>query len=185
MNLLAAESLDGRQMPRRYPTVLMLLVGLIVCAADAYAASKTRQPKMPTEQQFLQRQLHTLRPQRETSSMPVYIEGRTLDHDAKTDTYTITGAARLEQGPTTITADQIVVQQRYRGVATGHVHIVDPTSEHTLHPGLVRPAQRDRQAGRCPYSCSQRQLLLDRKRHTQTSRPALPGYRCFDYNLHR
>ena len=59
MNLLAAESLDGRQMPRRYPTVLMLLVGLIVCAADAYAASKTRQPKMPTEQQFLQGQMHT------------------------------------------------------------------------------------------------------------------------------
>ncbi|MFZ1118738.1 MAG: LptA/OstA family protein, partial [Candidatus Binataceae bacterium] len=128
MNLLAAESLDGRQMPRRYPTVLMLLVGLIVCAADAYAASKTRQPKMPTEQQFLQGQIHTLRPQRATKDLPVNIEGRTLVHDAKTDTYTITGAARIEQGPTTITADQIVVQQRYRGVATGHVHIVDPTS---------------------------------------------------------
>ncbi len=128
MNLLAAESLDGRQMPRRYPTVLMLLVGLIVCAADAHAGPKTRQPKMPTEQQFLQTQLHTLRPERKTSSMPVYIEGRTLDHDTKTDTYTITGAARLEQGPTTITADQIVVQQRYRGVATGNVHLVDPSS---------------------------------------------------------
>jgi lipopolysaccharide assembly outer membrane protein LptD (OstA) len=49
-------------------------------------------------------------------------------HDTKTDTYIITGAARLEQGPTTITADQIVLQQRYRGVATGHVHLVDPSS---------------------------------------------------------
>ncbi len=115
-------------MPRRYPTVLMLLAGLILYAADAYAGPKTRQPKMPTEQQFLQRQLHTLRPERKTSSMPVYIEGRTLDHDSKTDTFTITGAARLEQGPTTITADQIVLQQQYRGVAIGHVHLVDPSS---------------------------------------------------------
>jgi hypothetical protein len=41
-------------MPRRYSTVLILLAGLILYGAEAYAASKTRQPKMPTEQQFLQ-----------------------------------------------------------------------------------------------------------------------------------
>jgi len=29
-------------MPRRYPTVLMLLAGLILYAADAYAGPKTR-----------------------------------------------------------------------------------------------------------------------------------------------
>src|ERR1700752_5253921 len=107
-------------MPRRYPTVLILLAGLILYGAEAYAGPKTRQPKMPTEQQFLQRQLHTLRPQRGTSSMPVYLDGRTLDHDTKTDTYVITGAARIEQGPTSITADQIVLQERYHGVAIGH-----------------------------------------------------------------
>ena len=59
-------------MPRRYPTVLMLLAGLILYAVDAYAGPKTRQPKMPTEQQFLQRQLHTLRPARLRCR---YIEG--------------------------------------------------------------------------------------------------------------
>ena len=116
-------------MPRRYPTVLILLAGLVLYGAEAYAASKTRQPKMPTEQQFLQGQIHTLRPQRATKDLPVNIEGRTLVHDAKTDTYTITGAARVEQGPTTITADQIVLQHRYQGVAVGHVHIIDPTSD--------------------------------------------------------
>ena len=116
-------------MPRRYSTVLILLAGLILNGAEAYAASKTRQPKMPTEQQFLQGQIHTLRPQRATKDLPVDIEGRTLVHDAKTDTYTITGAARVEQGPTTITADQIVLQHRYQGVAVGHVHIIDPTSD--------------------------------------------------------
>ena len=107
----------------------MLLVGVIMCAADVHAASKTRQPKMPTEQQFLKGQIHALRPQHTTTDLPVYVEGRTLDHDTKTDTYTITGAARIEQGPTTIAADQIVLQHRYRGVAVGHVHIVDPTSD--------------------------------------------------------
>jgi LPS-assembly protein len=106
----------------------MLLIGAIVCVRDIYAAS-TRQPKMPTEQQFLQGQIHTLRPQRATKELPVSIEGRTLVHDARTDTYTISGAARVEQGPTTITADQIVLEHRYRGVATGHVHIIDPTSD--------------------------------------------------------
>jgi hypothetical protein len=40
-------------------------------AAEAYAAPKTRQPKMPTEQQFLQRQLHALNPERKTSSLPL------------------------------------------------------------------------------------------------------------------
>jgi lipopolysaccharide export system protein LptA len=115
-------------MPRRSPLILMLLIGAIVCVRDIYAAS-TRQPKMPTEQQFLQGQIHTLRPQRATKELPVSIEGRTLVHDARTDTYTISGAARVEQGPTTITADQIVLEHRYRGVATGHVHIIDPTSD--------------------------------------------------------
>jgi lipopolysaccharide export system protein LptA len=115
-------------MPRRSPLILILLIGAIVCVRDIYAAS-TRQPKMPTEQQFLQGQIHTLRPQRATKELPVSIEGRTLVHDARTDTYTISGAARVEQGPTTITADQIVLEHRYRGVATGHVHIIDPTSD--------------------------------------------------------
>lgn len=115
-------------MPRRSPLILMLLIGAIVCVRDIYAAS-TRQPKMPTEQQFLQGQIHTLRPQRATKELPVSIEGRTLVHDARTDTYTISGAARVEQGPTTITADQIVLEHRYRGVATGHVHIIDPISD--------------------------------------------------------
>ena len=115
-------------MPRRSPLILMLLISAIVCVRDIYAAS-TRQPKMPTEQQFLQGQIHTLRPQRATKELPVSIEGRTLVHDARTDTYTISGAARVEQGPTTITADQIVLEHRYRGVATGHVHIIDPTSD--------------------------------------------------------
>jgi LPS-assembly protein len=115
-------------MLRRGPTVLILLFGLISYAAEGYAASKASLPKMPTEQQFLQGQMHTLRPQRSSKNLPVSVEGRSLVHDTKTDTYTITGAARLEQGPTTITADQIVLHQRYRGVATGHVHLVDPTS---------------------------------------------------------
>jgi LPS-assembly protein len=106
----------------------LLLLGLISYAADVHAASKTPQPKMPTEQQFLQGQIHALRPQRATRDLPVSIEGNSLVHDRKTNTYTITGAAKLEQGPTTITADQIVLQQRYHGVATGHVHVVDPTS---------------------------------------------------------
>ena len=125
-----------RQAPSFYPEfsrpigiVLITLAGLLVCLADAHAASRTRQPKMPTEQQFLQRQIQTLRPAGATRDLPVNVEGRTLVHDAKTDTYTISGAARLEQGPTTITADQIVLQHRYRGVAVGHVHIVDPTSD--------------------------------------------------------
>jgi lipopolysaccharide assembly outer membrane protein LptD (OstA) len=113
-------------MPRRSPLIPMLLIGAIVCARDIYVASTARQPKMPTEQQFLQGQIHTLRPQRATKELPVSIEGRTLVHDARTDTYTISGAARVEQRPTTITADQIVLQHRYRGVATGHVHIIDP-----------------------------------------------------------
>lgn len=107
----------------------MLLVGMILYAGDAYAGPKTRQPKMPTEQEFLQSQLRTLRPQHKTTHLPVYIEGNSLVHDTKTDTYTISGAAKLEQGPTTITADQIVLQHHYRGVATGHVHIVDPSSD--------------------------------------------------------
>jgi LPS-assembly protein len=112
-----------------HPLLLnLLLLGLISYAADVHAASKTPQPKMPTEQQFLQGQIHALRPQRSTRDLPVSIEGNSLVHDRKTNTYTITGAAKLEQGPTTITADQIVLQQRYHGVATGHVHVVDPTS---------------------------------------------------------
>jgi len=112
-----------------HPLLLnLLLLGLISYAADVHVASKTPRPKMPTEQQFLQGQIHALRPQRSTRDLPVSIEGNSLVHDRKTNTYTITGAAKLEQGPTTITADQIVLQQRYHGVATGHVHVVDPTS---------------------------------------------------------
>ena len=109
--------------------VLMTLAGLLVCTADAQAGPKTRQPKMPTEQQFLQNQLRTLRPQQKTSSLPVEIEGKNLVHDDKTDTYIITGAARLEQGPTTISADQIILQHSHRGTATGNVHLVDPSSD--------------------------------------------------------
>src|SRR5215472_1691546 len=109
--------------------ILLTLVGWLVQVSDAHAGSKTPQPKMPTEQQFLQNQLRTLRPQRKTTSLPVNIEGRSLVHDAKTDTYIITGAARLEQSPTTITADQITLQHRYLGTATGNVHLVDPSSD--------------------------------------------------------
>jgi lipopolysaccharide export system protein LptA len=120
---------DNWQIMRRTLAVLALLVGVVSCASKVFAAPRTRQPKMPTEQQFLQNQLHTLRPERKTTTLPVFIEGRTLVHDTKTNTYTITGAAKLTQGPTTITADQIVLQQRDRGTAAGHVHIVDPTSD--------------------------------------------------------
>ncbi len=118
------------QIGRFHPVLLnlLLLFGVILYASEVCASSKTPQPKMPTEQQFLQGQIHALRPQRSTREMPVSIEGRTLVHNSKTDTYTITGDARLQQGPTTITADQIVLQQRYHGTATGHVHVVDPTS---------------------------------------------------------
>jgi LPS-assembly protein len=119
---------DKRRILRRTLTVLMSLVCVVPYAANVLAA-KTRQPKMPTEQQFLKNQMRTLRPERKTTTLPVFIEGRTLVHDTKTNTYTITGAAKLTQGPTTITADQIVLQQRSRGTAVGHVHIVDPTSD--------------------------------------------------------
>jgi len=105
------------------------MLGLLLHGADVQAGPKAQQPKMPTEQQFLQNQLRTLRPQRKTTSLPVNIEGQSLVHDAKTDTYIVTGAARLEQGPTTITADQITLQHRYLGTATGNVHVVDPSSD--------------------------------------------------------
>jgi LPS-assembly protein len=114
---------------RRSVSVFLVSLGLLLCAAGARASSKAQQPKMPTEQQFLQEQMRSLRPQKTTAHLPVSIEGRSLVHDAKTDTYTITGDARVRQGPTTITADQIVLQHRYLGIATGHVHIVDPTSD--------------------------------------------------------
>jgi LPS-assembly protein len=116
-------------MRRSVSVFLTSLIGLLLSAAVARASSKAEQPKMPTEQQFLQQQMRTLRPQKSSSHLPVSIEGHSLQHDTKTDTYTITGDARIRQGPTTITADQIVLQHRYMGVATGHVHIVDPTSD--------------------------------------------------------
>jgi lipopolysaccharide assembly outer membrane protein LptD (OstA) len=106
----------------------MLFLGVLFCAADGYASSNSQQPKMPTEQQFLQGQIQTLRPEHASTDLPVSIEGRSLVHDSKADTYTITGAAKIEQGPTTTTADQIILQSRYRGIAIGHVHVVDPTS---------------------------------------------------------
>ena len=175
---------NGWQMPRRYSTVLILLAGLILNGAEAYAASKTRQPKMPTEQQFLQGQIHTLRPQRATKDLPVDIEGRTLVHDAKTDTYTITGAARVEQGPTTITADQIVLQHRYQGVAVGHVHMIDPTSDiHSTQAWFDLHNETARLADARILALNDNYYLTG-KRRTQTSRAALPGYRCFHYNLY-
>ncbi len=107
----------------------MLLIGVFLQAGKVYAAPKNVQPSLPTEKQFFQQQLQVLRPEHKKNSAPVSIRANVLTYDRKTDTYTAEGAAKLVQGPTTLTADKISLQHRYRGYAEGHVHLVDPTSD--------------------------------------------------------
>jgi lipopolysaccharide assembly outer membrane protein LptD (OstA) len=107
----------------------MSSLSLFFGAAALYAAPKSTQPKLPTEQQFLQQQMEILRPKAKPTSAPVFMRGNVLTYDTKTDTYTATGAATLTQGTTTLTADTISLQHRYRGYAEGHVHLVDPTAD--------------------------------------------------------
>lgn len=121
----AARSLAARS----GAALLMLLIGVLLDAADLHAAPASAQPKLPTEQQFLQQQLEVLRPEHQPNSAPVFVRGNVLTYDRKSDTYTAKGAAKLTQGTTTITADTISLQHRYRGYAEGHVHLVDPATD--------------------------------------------------------
>lgn len=116
-------------MARLAAPLAVLLLGLLLRPAGLRAAPNSAEPKLPTEQQFLQQQMMTLRAAGKPNSAPVFIHGDTLHYNSKTDTYTVIGHARLTQGPTVLTADKISLQHRVQGYAEGHVHLVDPSAD--------------------------------------------------------
>jgi lipopolysaccharide assembly outer membrane protein LptD (OstA) len=94
-------------------------------ALYAAAAPTASQPKLPTGKQFLQQQMELLQPAHQPNSAPAFVQGNVLTYDARTDTYTVTGAAKLHQRTTRLTADKISLRHRSIGYAEGHVHLVD------------------------------------------------------------
>ncbi len=107
---------------------VIFALSVLLCAAAAYAASG-RRPRLPTQQEVIGQQLQSARRERQQGAVPTLLQAHVLTYDVKTHTYTLSGAARVVQGSTSIKADKISIQDGYLGRAVGHVRLTDPTGD--------------------------------------------------------
>lgn len=113
------------------PLAKLFSAALLLMFAGLYhplplLSASTKQPKLPTEQEFLSQQLRGARPPGNEKTFPTYITGRKLIYHYDTDSYAVYGDAKLVHGATTLRADKIFLQHKYLGKAEGHVLMVDP-----------------------------------------------------------
>ncbi len=96
----------------------------------AYAIGGTaggRHTHLPTASGIIQQKLQPL----EASSkarQPVFISGKTIVYDRKLNLWTVSGQAKVTEGPTTVTANTIKFRNGTKVHALGNVHLTDPSS---------------------------------------------------------
>ncbi|MGH7864170.1 MAG: LptA/OstA family protein, partial [Candidatus Binataceae bacterium] len=72
------------------------------------------------------------------SEQPVTITGQETIYDSQSDTFTVRGRARMSQGASALSADQIQVLRGSREArATGHVRFIDPEVELTASDAKI------------------------------------------------
>ncbi|MBF6569822.1 MAG: LPS-assembly protein LptD [Candidatus Binataceae bacterium] len=107
--------------------LFLLLAGLCYPSSWLYAAAPVaKRAKLPTEEEFISRQIRGARPAGNEKTIPTSITGRKLIYHRKTDSYTVYGNAKLVHGTTTLSADKIELRHQTEGIAEGHVLMVDP-----------------------------------------------------------
>ena len=104
--------------------VLAVFMGSRAEAAPAGSGSRTR---LPTAAETVREKLKPLESSLKARE-PIFLSGRDLSYDSKQNLLTITGDAKVKEGPTTLKADVITLKNRTLIHATGNVHLTDPDS---------------------------------------------------------
>jgi len=109
------------------PVLLIVLAMFVASTAEAAPQGGSGRSRLPTAAETVREKLKPL----ETSLKnrePIFLSGRDLSYDNKQNLLTITGDAKVTEGPTTLKADVITLRNRTLIHATGNVHLTDPDS---------------------------------------------------------
>lgn len=112
------------------PLALMLaavLAAFMGSNAQAAPSGSSARSRLPTAAETVREKLKPLESSLK-SREPIFLSGRDLSYDSKQNLLTITGDAKVTEGPTTLKADVITLKNRTLIHATGNVHLTDPDS---------------------------------------------------------
>ncbi|MFZ1886385.1 MAG: LPS assembly protein LptD [Candidatus Binataceae bacterium] len=107
-----------------FVAVLAVFIGSKAQAAPAGSGARTR---LPTAAETVREKLKPLESSLKARE-PIFLSGRDLSYDSKQNLLTITGDAKVTEGPTTLKADVITLKNRTLVHAIGNVHLTDPDS---------------------------------------------------------